>query len=218
MRRKFDEQLALLNDNLLEMGALIERAIDRAAKALQRKDAELARAVYQNDRKINEKEREIETLCLKILLQQQPVAKDLRFVSTALKMITDMERIGDQAADISEIVEEFDHTAAFEIPAHIPQLADATKRMVSESIDAFVHKNLALAQAVVIHDDEVDGLFVKVRDEVLALIREDAGHGAAALDLLMIAKYFERIGDHAVNIAEWVMFTITGKHKGKQIL
>ncbi len=217
MRERFDTQLETLNCELILMGALIEGAIAGAVKALTDKDLLQAQKTISAENEVNQKEREIESLCLKLLLQQQPVAKDLRLISSALKMITDMERIGDQAVDISEIAVSIMEKEYIKKLKHIPMMARATIKMVTDSIDAFVRKDLTLARAVIEADDEVDELFEAVRDELVSLIREDASNGDQAMDFLMIAKYFERIGDHAVNIAEWVEFSITGLHKGNVI-
>jgi len=219
MRGRFDEQLDNLNNMLIEMGGLIESALGFAAQALEKQDVELAKKVIALEEEANQKEKDVENLCLKLLLQQQPVARDLRLISAALKMITDMERIGDQSADISEIVIMMSGTPYIKKLEHIPQMAVETAKMVTEAIDAFVKKDLELAQAVVDYDDVVDDLFDKVRIELMELIREGDSIGVQAIDLLMIAKYFERIGDHAVNIAGWVQFSITGKHSNsdKQI-
>ncbi len=218
MRSKFDQQLEELNKGLLEMAVLIENAIKKTVKALKLQDARIAREVFESDDLVDDKEKDIESLCLKILLQQQPVASDLRQVSSALKMITDMERIGDQAADISEITIYLSDQKYIKNPEHIPMMADATIKMVIESIDAYVKKDVELAQAVIGYDDVVDELFVQVKNDLINLIHENPDNGGQAIDLLMIAKYFERIGDHAVNIAEWVLFSITGRHKDKQVL
>jgi len=218
MRSRFDEQLTKLNNNLIEMGALIEYAIAKATKALQERDADAAQKIMADDTIIDEKEKEIESLCLKLLLHQQPVARDLRQISTALKMITDMERIGDQAADISELCVYLDGQEYIKKPEHISQMAEATIKMVTDSIDAFVNKDLELAQSVIDYDDVVDNLYATIKQDLIGLIHEDVGNGEQAFDLLQIAKYYERIGDHAVNIAEWVIFSITGKHKNKQVL
>jgi len=215
MRNKFDAQLAKLDELLIEMGALIEKAIATAIGALERQDAAQAAQAIAFDDEIDQKEKDIESLCLKLLLQQQPVAKDLRLISSALKMITDMERIGDQAADISEITLTLSGTPYIKKLEHIPSMADATAKMVTDSIDAFVKKDLALAQAVIDGDDRVDELFDTVKNDLIGLIRADSDNGEQAIDFLMIAKYFERIGDHAANIAEWVLFSITGKHAKK---
>ena len=218
MRSHFDEQLTQLNNNLIEMGALVERAIARATKALIAQDADTAKAIIDGDLIIDEKEKEIEALCLKLILNQQPVARDLRQISTALKMITDMERIGDQAEDISELCVFLATQEYIKKLEHIPQMAEATIKMVTDSIDAFVKKDLELAQAVIDYDDVVDDLYVTVKKDLIDLVHTDVKNGEQAFDLLQVAKYYERIGDHAVNIAEWVIFSITGKHKDKQVL
>lgn len=212
MRSRFDEQLKALHDSLIEMGALIESAIAKATKALIDHNIDLAKEVMKNDDIINEKEKEIESACLKLLLIQQPVAKDLRQISTALKMITDMERIGDQAADISEIslqLAKQDHMKQME---QIPQMARATINMVTDSIEAYINKDLDLATSVTKQDDAVDELYVNIKKELIKVVHDDADYGEQAFDLMQIAKYYERIGDHAVNIAEWVVFSITGRH------
>ena len=213
MRGKFDEQLALLNDMLIEMGTLIETAIALATQALREQDIELAKKAIAYEQEIDQKEKDIEALCLKLLLRQQPIAKDLRLVSAALKMITDMERIGDQAADIAEIAIILAKTPLIKKLVHIPKMAEAAVNKVTDSIDAFVKKDLELAKAVIEYDDVIDDLFDTVKLDLIELIRADSANGTQALDLLMIAKYFERIGDHAVNIAEWVVFSITGRHE-----
>jgi len=214
MRSKFDEQLSLLNDMLVDMGAMIEKAITKTTQAIINHDKKMAKKAIAADRDIDNMEKEIETLCLRLLLRQQPVAKDLRLISAALKMITDMERIGDQAADISEIAKFLIGKQYIINIEHIPQMAEATAKMVTESIDAFVKRDLDLAQKVIDYDDVVDDLFDKVKDDVIELIQKDKTNGEQAIDFIMIAKYFERIGDHATNIAEWVVFSITGKHVG----
>lgn len=217
MRNKFDKELELLNTELIEMGSLIEHAIKNAVEALINKDEVLAKEAIQFDEIIDEKEKDIEGRCLKLLLQQQPVASDLRLVSTALKMITDMERIGDHASDISEITIRLKDKAYIKKLEHIHQMAQATIKMVKDSIDAFVARDLVLVYEVEAYDDVVDDLFSTVKNELIGLIRENAENGEQAVDLLMIAKYFERIGDHAVNIAEWVAFSITGKHENERV-
>jgi len=211
MSNKFDEQLDLLKTQMIQMGALCEEAIASATKALINGDMELAKKVITTDEDIDHKEKEIESICLKLLLQYQPVARDLRQISSALKMITDMERIGDQAADISEIIMLANIKAANNT-SHIADMAKATIKMVTDSIDAYVQQNLKLAKAVIDYDDVVDNLFNDVKADMIRLINEDTENGEFAIDLMMIAKYFERIGDHATNIAEWVVFSITGKH------
>jgi phosphate transport system protein len=218
MRERFDEQLKILYTTLIEMGAMVKSAIFRATKALVNHDAEEAQSVIESDAAINEKEREIETLCLRILLSQQPVARDLRQVSAALKMITDIERIGDHAADISDIcilLADQEYIKKLEL---IPKMAEEACMMVTESVDAFVKKDLDLAKSVMARDDSVDELFVAVKRDLIALVHENADNGEQAFDLLQVAKYYERIGDHAVNIAEWVVFSITGMHKNIQAL
>ena len=212
MRSRFDEQLALLNRELIEMGALCEEAIAKAAKALSAADRRLAEQVAPLDSEIDRKERDIESLCLKLLLQQQPVARDLRLISAALKMITDMERIGDQAENIAEIISFIDgHTS--ENDTLMREMAKAVIQMVTESVDAYVKHDIALAEKVIADDDIVDDYFDSVKKKLIGSIARNPGDGEYALDILMIAKYFERIGDHATNIAEWVIFSITGVHK-----
>ena len=211
MRSRFDEQLAILNRELIDMGALCEEAIALAAKALTDKDKTMAAKVAAMDAEIDQKERNIESMCLKLLLQQQPVARDLRQISAALKMITDMERIGDQAEDISEMVITLDVRYA-ENSALLKGMAESTIQMVTESVDAYVKRDTALAQQVIKMDDIVDDYFDQVKAELISKIAGEPADGEYALDLLMIAKYLERIGDHAVNIAEWVIFSVTGRH------
>ena len=212
MRNRFDNQLAEMNNELISMGALCENAIASAVKALLEGDIKLAAAAIRIDQEIDRKEREIESMCLKLLLQQQPVARDLRQISAALKMITDMERIGDQAQDIAEIVTFLKGRTA-EHDDILCQMARATISMVTESVDAFVKHDTIKAEAVLAADDTVDAYFRQVKQALISRIAADPADGEYALDLLMIAKYFERIGDHATNIAEWVIFSITGQHK-----
>ena len=214
MRNRFDEQLHTLNHELLEMGALIEHAIRSATDALVKQDVEAALQAIAADKEVDQAERDIESLCLKLLLQQQPVARDLRLISSALKMITDMERIGDQASDIAELVIYLSREPYIKDLTHLPRMAENAIRMVSSALDAYVRKDVALAQEVMGMDDTIDALFVTVKDELIALIRNDAAAGSQAIDLMMIAKYYERIGDHAQNIAEWVEYALTGRHKG----
>ena len=214
MRNRFDEQLEQLNNHLLEMGALIERSIENATQAMINQDVEAAKASVTADHEVDQKEREIEALCLKLLLQQQPVARDLRLISAALKMITDMERIGDQAADIAGIVSYIAREPYIKELVHLPQMGRKAIAMVRGSLDAYVNKDMDLARKVMGMDDAIDQLFDIVKDELIDHIRSDASAGSQAVDLLMIAKYYERIGDHAQNIAEWVEYALTGKHKG----
>ena len=213
MRERFNRQLQQLNDEMIQMGSLIEKAIEMAVTALVNQDVEKAGYALAFDDEIDRQERLIENLCLQLLLQQQPVAKDLRVVSSALKMITDMERIGDHAADISEITIKIADTRHIKNLEHIRQMVKETTVMVVNCADAFVRKDTELAQKVINQDDAVDELFITVKRELINLINENADYGEQAADLLMIAKYFERIGDHAVNIAEWIIFSITGNHK-----
>ena len=211
MRSKFDEQLLQLNHEMIEMGALCEEVIALSSQALTEGDTALASKVAPLDSEIDHKEREIENLCLKLLLRQQPVARDLRQISAALKMITDMERIGDQAEDIAEIVRTVQGHGP-ETMDIVRKMATATIQMVTESIEAFVKHDIMLAKKVVSDDDTVDACFDQVKSALITRIAADPTDGEYAVDLLMIAKYFERIGDHATNIAEWVIFSVTGVH------
>ena len=212
MRNRFDEQLYELNREIIEMGAMCEEAIASAVKALTTGDMELAGRVKTNSSAIDQMERDIEGRCMKLLLHQQPVARDLRLISAALKMITDMERIGDQAEDIAEIVT-FLKGHTMEGMELIEEMARETIEMGTASVDAFVKKDVELAQKVINKDDIVDDYFSRVKCGIITLITENHADGEFALDLLMIAKYFERIGDHATNIAEWVIYSVTGTHK-----
>ncbi|MGN1176863.1 MAG: phosphate signaling complex protein PhoU [Roseburia sp.] len=216
MRNRFDRELIHLNDELIEMGSLIEKAIEKAISALVNKDVKLAQDTIEMDEEIDNKEREIEHLCLKLLLQQQPVAKDLRVISSALKMITDMERIGDQASDISEITIQLADQKYIKELETIQNMAKEASVMLVKSIEAFVNKDVVLAGEVIGKDDVVDDLFMKVKSELIELISQNTDNGEQATDFLMIAKYLERIGDHATNIAEWVIFSITGEHKSEK--
>jgi len=210
MRNKFDEQLDLLNREITKMGDLCEVAITAAVDSLlDGGDEELVKKAIESDYEVDRKQRDIEDLCMKLLLQQQPVARDLRQISSALKMISDMERIGDQAADISRLAKFIGNNQTKRL-TDIDSMAKATIKMVSDAVDSFVKKDLELAKAVVEYDDVVDDLFVKVKDKLVALIRDNPEEGEQCLDILMAAKYFERIGDHAENIAEWVQYSITG--------
>ena len=213
MRNSFDMQLRKLNNELIEMGSLIETAIARAYKGLINQNIEIAKENVEFDREIDQKEKEVENICLKLLLQQQPVASDLRLISSAIKMITDMERIGDQAADISELTILMSKTQYIKRFDHIEQMAKATIEMDTTSVDAFVKRDLELARSVFARDDIVDNLFVTIKNDLIELIREDVNNGEQAIDLIMVAKYFERIGDHAVNLADWVIFSIVGHHE-----
>ena len=214
MRSRFDEQLAELNKELIEMGALCEEVIAMVSQALTAGDPEQARKVAPLDAEIDQKERNIESMCLKMLLQQQPVARDLRQISAALKMITDMERIGDQARDVSELVD-YVAKCKSECASVLGRMTQATIQMVNDSVEAFVRRDVELAKKVIAADDVVDECFNSVKTGLIGEIAKNAKDGESLLDVMMIAKYFERIGDHAVNIAEWVIFSITGLHKGE---
>ena len=215
MRTHFDAQLATLNNELILLGSLCENAIAKACQALTEHSKDQALNVYKSDSTIDKKEREIESLCLSLILHQQPIASDLRFISAALKMITDMERIGDQASDIAEIVLNlnFDEAGDLEL---IAKMADEVIDMVNHCIDAYIRHDLKLAQEVINHDDVVDEYFYKVKTSLVERIRAHDQDGQTSLDLLMIAKYLERIGDHACNIAQWVIFAITGSHNNEE--
>ena len=203
MRNKFDSQLEKLNLELITMGALCEDAISASVKGFLDDDDALCQKAVEAEDEINRKERDIESICMKLLLEQQPVARDLRVISSALKMISDMERIGDQAYDIAEIAK-FIKNSNVKSKIHIKDMAAAATKMVTDSVDSFVKKDVELARSVMVYDDKVDNLFDCVKDELVQLITEDKANGEFCIDLLMIAKYLERIGDHAVNIAEWV--------------
>lgn len=215
MRNRFDAQLLQLNRMLIHMGDLCGIAIENATKALQDGNIQMAYDVMTADAEIDQAERDIERLCLTLLLQQQPVARDLRQISSALKMITDMERIGDQASDIAEIVVSAQLSEATDFPKIVEMSVEVT-HMVEDSIKAFVDKNLELAGNVEARDDVVDMMFDSVKNQLIDYIGENRGKAAhKAIDLVMISKYLERIGDHATNIAEWVTFSITGVHEAK---
>ena len=214
MRNKFDMQLELLNEQLTRMGELCELAINRVTKALVEGNLEQAKKVMAADDEIDQMEKDIERLCLKLLLQQQPVAKDLRQISAALKMITDMERIGDQTADIAEIIISAGMSEAGDVKK-IEEMSAGVARMVNDSVTAYVERDLELARKVMEADDNIDKLFDEIRASIIKLIAE-GNKGEQGVDLVMISKYLERIGDHATNIAEWVEFSITGVHKGAQ--
>ena len=215
MRKEFDEQLATLNHDLIQMGAMCEESIALAAKLLTTRSPELPNRIKKLSVGLDRMERDVENLCLKLLLQQQPVAGDLRHISAALKMITDMERMGDQAEDIAEITlsmqaSDIDFTT-------IHEMAKATIYMVTGSVDAFVQQDVHLAEQVIESDDVVDRYFNEIKSTLIKMLVNNPNQGENVLDLLMIAKYFERIGDHATNIAEWVVFSVTGQHKGEAL-
>lgn len=214
MRNQFDKQLEILNKKMTEMGALCENAIALSAKALIDGVPEQAKRVAAVDEEIDQMERDIESICLKLLLRQQPVARDLRQISAALKMITDMERIGDQADDIAEIITFLNGRTGDECK-NIREMAIATIKMVTDSVEAYVKRDVDMAESVIKHDDIVDNYFDDIKGSLINMIARNPNDGEYAIDLLMISKYFERIGDHAVNIAEWVQFAVTGIHKGE---
>ena len=211
MRNRFDEQLEQLNVGLIKMGALCEESIACAVKALfDEKTSEMITKVNDNEEETDHMEHDIEALCMKLLLHQQPVAKDLRCVSSALKMISDMERIGDQSQDIAEIAG-FVHSTELAGKVHISDMANEAISMVTMSVDSFVRKDVKLAKAAIEADDKVDARFIEVKRELIELVRSDSGDAEYFMDLLMAAKYLERIADHATNIAEWVVYSITGE-------
>ena len=212
MRSRFDEELRMLNKELIEMGALCEDAIELVAKALETNDEDVYKVVRPISVEIDHKERDIESRCMKLLLQQQPVARDLRQISAALKMITDMERIGDQAEDIAEII---GYLKGENLNSSVPvqEMAKAAIKIVTESVDAYVTRDVLLAEAILKEDDIIDEYFMDSKRRLIKMIAENPAYGEYALDLLMITKYFERIGDHATNIAEWVIFSVTGEHE-----
>jgi len=218
MRSRFDEQLRQLNDALIEMAEIVKQAIAKANKALIEQDFELARQIVASDDEIDDKEKEIESFCLKLILQQQPVAKDLRLVSAVLKIITDLERIGDHATDISEITLLIGDEPHIKKLEHIPKMAEASMKMLTESVEAFVKRDISLANEVIAYDDVVDELFETVKKDLIALIKVNAENGNQAIDLVMVAKYFERIADHATNVAEWVVFSLTGIYKDSKVM
>ncbi|HKL80662.1 MAG TPA: phosphate signaling complex protein PhoU [Mobilitalea sp.] len=217
-RLSFEHELQVLKDNLCEMGQMIETAIDNTLKAFETQDEELANAIIQGDRNVNDIEKTIESRCLSLILKQQPVARDLRIVTTALKVVTDMERIGDHAADIAELILREKREHIYNLVKYIPEMGKVSKAMVRDSVHAFTTQDLEAAQEIIIRDDVVDDLFDKVKVEVATLLRANNEHVDQCVDILMIAKYFERIGDHAVNICEWTEFQDTGSVNNIRIL
>ena len=215
MRDKFQQQLQQLNEDLIEMGALCKEAVADAMTALLHSDKQARQKAFLTEYEIDNKEREIENLCMKLLLQQQPVARDLRNISAALKMISDMERIGDQASDIADITKFLENSELTQ-HVHIQQMAESAMSMLTESIDAFVRKDLLLARKVMKEDNTVDDLFNQIKLEVIQEIAQNPDEGELCVDMMMVAKYFERIADHVVNIAEWVEFSITGQHRNNE--
>ena len=214
MRRRFDEQLEELNQQMQAMGIMVEDSIQKAIEALLKQDIVLAQTVMEGDAQVDQKQKEIESICFTLLMQQQPVASDLRIISAALKMVTDMERIGDHAADISEMTVHLASEPYIKNLDHIRQMASETMWMLIQSIEAYVEKDMKKATGVIVHDDIVDELFAETKRELIELIHKDKNNGEQATDLLMVAKYFERIGDHATNLAEWVIFSIDKRPRG----
>lgn len=212
MRNRFDEQLLQLNNELIRMGALCEESIAYAVKYLMERDSEMKENAIDAEKQIDRKERDIESVCMKLLMHQQPVATDFRLITSALKMISDMERIGDQAEDIAEIAE---YIQLFEMRSklYITEMAEAVVNMVNNCIDSFVKKDISIANSVICMDNTVDKLFLNVKSELIKAVQNGHDDAESLVDMLMIAKYFERIGDHAENIAEWVIYSITGHHK-----
>ena len=208
MRYKFDEQLAELNKEMIAMGVMIEQAIAEAVKALANRDQELARRIMEEDEKIDRAQKNIETICFNLLIQQQPVARDLRTITAAMKMVTDMERIGDYAADISEMTIVMGKDKIETGIEHINKMAAETVVMLNHSIEAYVERNREKAREVIEHDDIVDRLFDEAKEDIIQVILNNPNDGEKATDLLLVAKYFERIGDHATNIAEWVIYSL----------
>lgn len=217
MREQFNAQLKSLNEEMVSFGALCEKAITDAIQALRTHDVELAKATYKNDYVIDQKERTIESQCLNLILQQQPIASDLHLISASLKMITDLERIGDQASDIAEIAMNLDYSESNQFDL-IFSMADVAISMVNDSISAFIKRDMQLAQEVEERDDQLDEMLAQSKQNLSKLISEHGHNADTILDLLMISKYLERIGDHACNVAQWVIFCVTGEHEKHQSL
>lgn len=218
VRVSFDRELELLNEELRKMGSLIEKAIDKVMIAFAKQDETLANEIIHGDRAINDMEKTIEALCLSLIMRQQPVARDLRVVTTALKAVTDMERIGDHAADISELILRNKEVHKYDIVQSIPEMAKVAKQMVHEAVEALISNNIECARKTMQMDDIVDGLFNCVKETVIELLKKSSIHADICIDILMIAKYMERIGDHAVNICEWTEFHETGSLNNVRIL
>lgn len=217
MRSKFDEQLLELNKEMIEMGNKIILSIKNAIEALVARDENMAKAIMESDAEVDHLQKKIEGICFNLLIQQQPVARDLRTVTAAMKMVTDMERIGDHAADISEMTILMGQNSQIDKFEHISQMATETMIMLNHSIEAYVEKNVIKAKEVIEHDDIVDDLFVEAKKDVIELILNSPIEGEGATDILMIAKYFERIGDHATNIAEWVIYSLKQKEDEDEV-
>ena len=217
-RMAFDVELGKLQAELVKMGAMVEQSIERSIGTLRSGNSELAQMVVDGDRAVDDMEKSIESHCLGLLLRQQPVARDLRSISAALKIITDMERIGDHAADIAEISMHLAGEDVSAIAGHLEEMSSAAVSMLHASIDSYIHTDSELARQTILQDDIVDALFLKVRSEIIEQICRNAEKASAAIDIMMAAKYLERIGDHAVNICEWVLFFGTGEHKNTRII
>ena len=217
MRSKFDEQLLELNKEMIEMGNIIILSIKNAIEALVARDENMAKAIMESDAEVDHLQKKIEGICFNLLIQQQPVARDLRTVTAAMKMVTDMERIGDHAADISEMTILMGQNSQIDKFEHISQMATETMIMLNHSIEAYVEKDAIKAKEVIEHDDIVDDLFVEAKKDVIELILNSPSEGEGATDILMIAKYFERIGDHATNIAEWVIYSLKQKENEDEV-
>lgn len=217
MRSKFDEQLLELNNEMIEMGNKIILSIKNAIEALVARDENMAKAIMESDAEVDHLQKKIEGICFNLIIQQQPVARDLRTVTAAMKMVTDMERIGDHAADISEMTILMGQNSQIDKFEHISQMATETMIMLNHSIEAYVEKNVIKAKEVIEHDDIVDDLFVEAKKDVIELILNSPIEGEGATDILMIAKYFERIGDHATNIAEWVIYSLKQKEDEDEV-
>lgn len=213
VRKLFEEELSELKTELVEMCRLTEQMINNAITALVNRDRELGKSVGLADKRVDEYEMDIEKRCMRILLRQQPVAKDFREVSTALKMITDIERFGDQASDIGDLVYTMPGERYIKKPEHITAMGNLAEKMVRESVDSFISNNEALANEVIALDDKMDDLFLTMKKELIELIKKDGANGDQAIELMMVAKYLERIGDHAVNVAEWTKYNETGVHE-----
>ena len=212
MRNKFDEQLMLLNSELMKMGALCEEAISYAVKCLTERNPQMKENAIDAEKQIDQKERDIEYLCMKLLVHQQPVATDFRLITSALKMISDMERIGDQAEDIAEIAE-YVKDVDLQTQVHLTDMVETAVLMVMNSVDSFVKKDTDIAYSVIKTDDIMDDRFMQAKTQIIKAVQSGTGNAESLVDMLMIAKYFERIGDHAENIAEWVIYSVTGEHK-----
>ena len=217
-RLSFQNEIEKLNIELIKMGTLIENSIENVIIAFKNKDINLAKEIIKKDREIDDMEKTIEGHCLSLILRQQPVAKDLRIVSTALKMVTDIERIGDHCSDIAEIIIRLEKNHIFEDFAYILDMASLAKKMVNGSIESFVESNTELTKKIISIDDEMDSLFNKVKEKVIEMLKKSNECSDMCIDFLMMAKYFERIGDHAENICEWVEFNETGEYKNSRIL